>query len=480
MSQGLPVYNNQPTLPPPSKDPVYPEPIITETPEKPHSYDDDVSVPNKPHTFDEPKEPAPPSYPTMKPNAPDQNLSPSVYQNEQQKQGTGGSGPTSQNSSRIQGRNSTRSAPSQYNPEVGSNIANLSDEEESKGAFLSSFQRKKTIKNNSTRDPLNPLPECFDRQPEFSTTPQQFATFYLRSLGKYVDKGFPTAFPGAQFGSHDIYPEEWTQFLDDVTYMGKLSGGQKVMASVFPVTRYVGFVGHTLTTIIENSMRKGKHGRIASLIDIWNAVFFNPRGVNVVLLQGATRISGPPVEENPLLSSPAASPTYNALQSAQEYPQYSSVAPFNAQQQYHTDLGRVNSISSQSSHSSMSTVSSPGGHQNSPSYNEMLGRQRSLDTTLGQHEQSYQALGQQQMPQPTQPYVQSQPAQPAQPYQLPLQPQLQTMSQPYGYNASMSYSESRRRGPFKRAEERSNKKNKDMYLMIEYRQPTAVVAPPPM
>ncbi|CAO3690869.1 unnamed protein product [Umbelopsis ramanniana] len=525
MSQELPVYITQATPPPPSKEKVYPEPVLTVTPSKPHSYDDDTSAPMKPQAYEESPEPGPPSYPVMKPNAPDTNT---TGYNLQDKPLPGSSVPglAVEKRSLIQAKNSTRTPPMQYNPAVGSNISQFNEEEESKGAFFESMQRKLST-TKSTRDPLNNPPDCFERPAQFSAPPQPFPTFYLRSLGKHVDKGFPKAFPGSQLGSHDIYAEEWTQFLDDLAYMGKLSGVQKGVSTVFPVTRYVGFIGHTITKKIENGMKKGKHGKIASLVDIWNAVFFNQRGVNVVLLHGSTRVSGPPVEEDPVFYTTPASPPYGSTpQMMNEYPPYSPVPQYNEQQFYQSGLDRGNSLSStHSSQSSQSTRQSMVSQQKSPVYNDAYGHNSSPEGSQQSSEpsptsqtnaqlqpmqppgQTSPQYGQAQPPapygqsQPPAPYGQSQPPAPygqsqppqhhGQPYAMtsPGHSPLQNMSSPFGLNQALSLRHSRHQNHrWSHSEKKQEEKRKEnYYLMVEYQpmgamSPTAMAPPmaPPM
>ncbi|KAG2186598.1 hypothetical protein INT44_002822 [Umbelopsis vinacea] len=507
MSQELPVYITSATPPPPSKDQVYPEPVVTVTPEKPHSYDDDISVPMKPQAYDESSEPGPPSYPVMKPNVPDPGYS---LQDKPLPQSTS----PVEKRGLVQAKNSTRSAPMQYSPEVGSNISRVTEEEESKEAFFESMQRK--LSNKFTRDPLNNPPDFFDRQAQFSTPPQPFTTFYIRSLGKHLNDGFPKAFPSAQLGSHDIRAKEWKQFLDDLAFMGKLSGGQKVVSSVFPVTRYVGFIGHTLTTVIENGMMKGKLGKVASLVDIWNAVFFHQRGVNVVLLQGTTRISGPPMDDDPHVFIAPSSPSYGSTpQIMSEYPPKSPVPQYNHPEAPRNDLGRGNSLSSShSSQSSQSTGLSAGSQQNSPVYNESYGHMSSPEGSFqreqhssesspsspmyaqtrtsrsaspyGQPAQQASPYGQSQPAQQAAPYGQSQPAQPHAPYGLssPILSQMQNINSPLGYNQSLQSRNSRRQRRWERDEEKQEKKKKDnYYLMVEFQQimsPTAMSPTAPM
>lgn len=521
MSQELPVYITQATPPPPSKDIVYPEPVITVTPSKPHSYDNETAAPMKPQAYDESPEPGPPSYPVMKPNAPDKKTT-GYSLMDKPLPATGVPGLAVEQRGLIQAKNSTRTPPMQYNPGVGSNISQFNDEGESKGAFFESMQRKLSTK--STRNPLTNPPDCFERPAQFSAPPQPFSTFYIRSLGKHVDKGFPKGFPSAQLSSHDINAEDWTQFLDDLAYTGKLTGVQNVVSTVFPVTRYVGFIGHTITRVIEDGMKKGKHGKIATLVDIWNTVFFNQRGVNIVLLHGTTRISGPPIEEDPVFyTTPASPPFGSAPQTMNEHSPRSPVPQYNEQQAYQSGLDRGNSLSSDhSSQSSQSTRQSIVSHQKSPVYHDGHNsstegsQQPSISSPSSQISVQHQPIqpagqtspqyGQAQPPapygqsQPPAPYGQSQPpapygqSQPPAPYGQSQPPQqhaqpltmtspghspLQTMSSPFGLNQGSSLRHSRhhkKRWSYSE-KKREEKRKENYYLMVECQQIGTAMSP---
>lgn len=444
------------------KEQVYPQLLVTETPAKPHSYDDDTAAPMKPQAYDEtPTQPPPPSYPISKPNAFDNTQSQRAPALQQERDPKGPSSSIASLKKPLQARNSSRSAPMLHDPEVGSNISHLGDDDEqeaSSSGFLSAFQRKVTIKRDGPRDPLNSLPECFDRKPEFPSPPSQFATFWIPSSGKFLDHGFPKAFPSAQLGSHDIYPEDWTRFLEDVAIMGRLTGGQKVVSSVFPITQYVGFAGHHLTKAIEKSMKKGKHSKVASLVDIWNAVFFNQRGVNVVLLRGSKRISGPPIEEPSYLS-----PTASSFSSSQSFPSPTdqTASPYSQGSNFSYDpaspVARRNSMESLSSKSSFSSVNTSSTYQKSPVNAES-------HTSHGSSYMNYHEPEQHSTP------------------QAPLLSTLglPTMSQLIPQTAPMSHEEyvrympresSRRERRHIRQEQKLEKKNEKYYIMVEYRVP---------
>lgn len=460
-------YESQATAPVPlTKEQVYPQLVVTETPSKPHSYDDDTTTPMKPHAYDEtPGQAPPPSYPVAKPNTFEKDASEQTLEKSDSKRSS-----FSQGSYKIplQAKNSSRSAPMPHNPKVGSHLSNLSDDEEStsRSGFFGAFQRKASVKKDGPRDPLTQLPDCFDRQPEFSSTPRQFTTFYIPCQGKYLDNGFPKAFPSAQLASHDIYAQDWARFLEDVATMGRLTGGQKIVSSVFPVTMYVGFTGYHITKAIERGMKKGKHSKVASLVDIWNAVFFNQRGINVVLMRGSKRISGPPIESESSYSSQSSSSS-SSLSSPQSLPlsspeQTSSSSQYNPGPAFPYDaassLAHRKSMESLSSMSSATTsASSP---QKAPGYMDMLSPKAPMEGGYREPERLM-------MPQiPLLPKM-SQLIMP----QMPATPQMPAMPQEE-FLRNMSRGSSRRERRHDRYQERQEKKvDEKYYMMVEYREP---------
>lgn len=462
MNQKLPAYSGQyesrVTAPLPlTKEHVYPQPVVTETPSKPHSYDDDSTTPMKPHAYDEtPGQAAPPSYPVAKPNTFDKDASEQDLVEKSDSKRSSFSPGSYKNP--LQAKNSSRSAPMPHNPEVGSHLSNLSDDEESTSGsgIFGAFQRKSSVKKDGPRDPLNQLPDCFDRQPEFSSTPRQFTTFYIPSQGKYLDNGFPKAFPSAQLASHDIYAQDWARFLEDVATMGRLTGGQKIVSSVFPVTMYVGFIGYRITKAVERGMKKGKHSQVASLVDIWNAVFFNQRGINVVLMRGSKRISGPPIDSESSYSSQSSSslssPQSLALSSPEQTSSSSQYSPGPA-----FPYDAANSLTHRKSVESLSSTSSATTSASSPQkpagYMDMLSPKAPMEGGYREPERPM-------MPQIPLCTKMSQLIR----TQMPAMPQEEFLR-----NRGTSRRERRQHD---RDQERQEKKlNEKYYMMVEYREP---------
>lgn len=263
---------------------------VTDTPAKPHSYEDDDTT--KGTLGQQQPEQTLPVYAAMKPNA---------VEDPQRKMGFVGSLRKS-----LQSRNSTttKAMGSAESPEVGTADGNLEGEQEEKSFFGTTITKKpSTSKKQPDRDPFNPLPDCFQRKPMFHQYPPHFAPIYIPTFGKYLDDGFPNIFPAGQLASHDVLPEDWSRFLEDLTLIGRFSSGQKMVTKAFPVTSHALFIGRGITYVVENSMKKGKHNKVAVMVDIWNGVYFNIRGVNIALMNGKDRLNGPPSQVAPQVKS---------------------------------------------------------------------------------------------------------------------------------------------------------------------------------
>ncbi|KAG2173731.1 hypothetical protein INT43_005151 [Umbelopsis isabellina] len=419
---------------------------VTDTPAKPHSYEDDETT--KGVLGQQQPEQNLPVYAAMKPNA---------VEEQPTKMGFVGSLRRS-----LQAKNSTttRAIGTAGSPEVGTGAGNLKSEEEEKSFFGTTITKKpsSSSKKQPDRDPFNPLPDCFQRKPVFHQYPPQFAPIYIPTFGKYIDDGFPDIFPAMQLAPHDVLPEDWSRFLDDITTIGRFSGGQKMLTKAFPITSHALFIGHGITKAVENNMKKGKHNKVAVMVDIWNGIYFNIRGVNVALMNGKDRLNGPPTQVGPQITSGEGlgrnksiqltpqhqSPVPQAIQlSDNQYdptPQSSS----SDQNSFHPSNASVTSSTSPSSPSAptwggqqqqpMYDSKSPSSPVGQNQYNNMGSEQSSqLYNLPAYHQQQQQQLQQQQQQQLQQMQLQIQQQQ----QQLQMQQRMHT-SQP-GYNPPAPY-----------------------------------------
>ncbi|KZT66659.1 hypothetical protein DAEQUDRAFT_813448 [Daedalea quercina L-15889] len=144
---------------------------------------------------------------------------------------------------------------------------------------------------------LDPPPPQFlrARRPDLYYGP--FEPAALTSLDAQLDKGFPPLPPPATtaphpFVTHDVADDDWQRFLHDVRVASSLSPVDKIKAGVTPVAMNIGLMGMLVSKGIEKRMRNKKSDAIGELIEHWNAHFFHPRQITVVLAQGAMSYSG--------------------------------------------------------------------------------------------------------------------------------------------------------------------------------------------
>jgi len=105
--------------------------------------------------------------------------------------------------------------------------------------------------------------------------------------------GLPQGMPHP-FSTHDIPEADWLRFLEDISIVAKLSGGQKAKAQILPAAMAVALpVGFLISRGIQNKMKARKAEDAAELVDTWNQFFFLPRRVRAILTHGTRILTGP-------------------------------------------------------------------------------------------------------------------------------------------------------------------------------------------
>ncbi|KAH9932302.1 uncharacterized protein B0H18DRAFT_987492 [Fomitopsis serialis] len=139
---------------------------------------------------------------------------------------------------------------------------------------------------------LDPPPPSFRRpaRPDLSYEPFEPAS--VKSLDKDLDRGFPLVAPPSRvaphpFATHDVFEDDWQRFLHDVKLASSLTSNSAQMG------RRVGIVGALVSMGVDQMTKSRKSTAVAELIDQWNASFFHPRQMTVVLAKGSTTYSGP-------------------------------------------------------------------------------------------------------------------------------------------------------------------------------------------
>ncbi|CUA78184.1 hypothetical protein RSOLAG22IIIB_02802 [Rhizoctonia solani] len=157
------------------------------------------------------------------------------------------------------------------------------------------------------RDPLDPIPICFSRvipapSPEitYQTLPQPLV-IHARPGKTALDDAFVTTGTPA-LHKHDIWAEDWVRLLEDIHIVARLTTGQKITASILPITMHVGFAGHFISRAIKQGMKNKKVGGVTQLLQIWNERFFKPRRLEIILCRGDYRV---PIGSNDQVRLPA-------------------------------------------------------------------------------------------------------------------------------------------------------------------------------
>lgn len=69
------------------------------------------------------------------------------------------------------------------------------------------------------------------------------------------------------------------RFLEDIQIAGALSGQQRIMSNIAPISMHLGATGLLVTKAIEGKMKKNRELPVTELIEMWNNVC--PIGLNI-------------------------------------------------------------------------------------------------------------------------------------------------------------------------------------------------------
>ncbi|KAI0731765.1 hypothetical protein C8Q72DRAFT_199240 [Fomitopsis betulina] len=143
---------------------------------------------------------------------------------------------------------------------------------------------------------LDPPPPSFCRRPP-ALPCAAFMPMSTFCKGSTLNNGFPEMAPPATavphpFVVYDVTEEDWKWFLYTVKISASLSPMNRVVAGAVPMILGLGIFGVVVAPVIEHTIKKHKTAAVADLIDHWNAYFFNPRHLNVVLARGTASFSG--------------------------------------------------------------------------------------------------------------------------------------------------------------------------------------------
>ncbi|KAL1743971.1 hypothetical protein HDZ31DRAFT_39735 [Schizophyllum fasciatum] len=139
-------------------------------------------------------------------------------------------------------------------------------------------------------------PACFSRQvPHNLAYPDFMPTFLIANGdGEHIHKGFPITIPPSTayphpLESHGVPIEDWKIFLQDVQEKATLSDEQKSRARL-PLISLIPVVNIIVREGIKTLMKSRKVHPVCRLIHLWNHHYFNPRRMEVILMQGNARV----------------------------------------------------------------------------------------------------------------------------------------------------------------------------------------------
>ncbi|EIM82898.1 uncharacterized protein STEHIDRAFT_160515 [Stereum hirsutum FP-91666 SS1] len=135
------------------------------------------------------------------------------------------------------------------------------------------------------RDPLNPLPDAFNRPPNPSCTYYPLSSpIHLPSKNREnLTEGFVPILPAPQeLLAHDVLPADFSRLLEDCHLMGKLSLMEKVGAEILPEFMSLApGMGFFVTHALKGKMATKKVQSAEGLVEVWDETFFRPRGLTV-------------------------------------------------------------------------------------------------------------------------------------------------------------------------------------------------------
>ncbi|EJF56561.1 hypothetical protein DICSQDRAFT_174789 [Dichomitus squalens LYAD-421 SS1] len=162
----------------------------------------------------------------------------------------------------------------------------------------------------STQNLLNPPPACFSRTPPSDQQYPEFEMITIPSLGhQYLAKGFPATLPQTAtrphpFSTHDVTEKDWMHFLADLKAAGSLGWSDRIVFNIAPALLGTAFLPALLLSEgIERKQKMKKRGPVMELIQNWNACYWNPRYMEVTVVQAGGTIMAPPPMVQPYMQS---------------------------------------------------------------------------------------------------------------------------------------------------------------------------------
>ncbi|CAK5273925.1 unnamed protein product [Mycena citricolor] len=166
--------------------------------------------------------------------------------------------------------------------------------------------------------PLNPS-SSLSRLPSDTIRPAAFKPIFVYAEGNSLRRGFPHLQPPTRdpelphpFLMHDVLEHDWLQFVDELRETARLTDKEHLTANSVPVLSGIPFINWAVANAVTRHQKGKKPRLVGMLVDKWNHVgsnvelrvdqpalitssqqhFFHPRRLQVILMRGASKMSG--------------------------------------------------------------------------------------------------------------------------------------------------------------------------------------------
>lgn len=150
-----------------------------------------------------------------------------------------------------------------------------------------------------SRNPLDPLPPALVRPISQYIDPRPFPPLSLTSYSHALPSGFPRLPPACEaplpchpFSTHDVPEADWIRFLEDIAFVASLTVKEKVASKIPRVMHIALPLSFLVSRGLERKMKVQRVETAADLIETWNELFFQPRHIHVILVQGSRILAG--------------------------------------------------------------------------------------------------------------------------------------------------------------------------------------------
>ncbi|KAJ7659606.1 hypothetical protein DFH06DRAFT_1194719 [Mycena polygramma] len=146
--------------------------------------------------------------------------------------------------------------------------------------------------------PVKPVPPpSLTRSPPSNLPRTAFPPMFLLADGNSLKQGFPAVLPPSATQPHpfsllDVKETDWTQFLNEMRVIARLSEEERNTAYCIPILSAIPIINVAIAGAIMHHMQRKKPALVSLFVDKWNHHFFHPRNIEIILMRGQVKLSG--------------------------------------------------------------------------------------------------------------------------------------------------------------------------------------------